>query len=49
MRTFGKPRVRLHLSFGPTLRGGSSETLRRDAADWTRAEVRAAARALRTR
>lgn len=49
MRTFGKPRVRLHLSFGPALRGGSSETLRRDAADWTRAEVRATARALRTR
>jgi 1-acyl-sn-glycerol-3-phosphate acyltransferase len=48
MRTFRKPAVRLHLSFGPTLRGGSGETLRRDAADWTRAEVRATARALRT-
>jgi 1-acyl-sn-glycerol-3-phosphate acyltransferase len=49
LRTFGKPRVRLVLSFGPTLRGGSGESLRRDAADWTRGEVRAAARALRTR
>lgn len=49
MTTFRKPAVRLHLSFGPTLRGGSSEALRRDAADWTRAEVRATARALRTR
>lgn len=49
MTTFAKPSVRLVLSFGPALRRGSSESRRREAADWTRSEVRAAARALATR
>lgn len=49
LTSFAKPAVRGILSFGPALRGGSSEALRRDAADWTRTEVRAAARALNTR
>jgi len=49
LQTFGKPRVRLLLSFGPALRRRPSEEMRRDASDWIRGEVRAAARALATR
>ncbi|MFI5314729.1 MAG: lysophospholipid acyltransferase family protein [Myxococcota bacterium] len=49
LRTFRKPRVRLQLSFGPTLRQRPAEELRRRATDWIRGEVRAAARAMETR
>jgi len=49
LRTFGKPRVRALLSFGPALRRRPAEELRRSAADWIRAELRAAARAMGTR
>jgi 1-acyl-sn-glycerol-3-phosphate acyltransferase len=49
LKTFRKPRVRLRLSFGPTLRRKPAEDLRRGASDWIRGEVRAAARALGTR
>jgi 1-acyl-sn-glycerol-3-phosphate acyltransferase len=49
LQTFRKRRVRLQLSFGPTLRRKPSEELRRSAADWIRGEVRAAGRALGSR
>jgi hypothetical protein len=49
LRTFKKSRVRMHLSFGPTLRRKPAEELHRAATDWVRGEVRAAARALNTR
>lgn len=49
LQTFRKPRIRMHLSFGPTLRRKPAEELRRSASDWIRGEVRAAARALGSR
>jgi 1-acyl-sn-glycerol-3-phosphate acyltransferase len=49
LRTFGKRRLRLHLSFGPSLRRRPAEDLRRMTSDWVRSEVRAAANALGTR
>jgi 1-acyl-sn-glycerol-3-phosphate acyltransferase len=49
LKTFRKKRVRLHLSFGPTLRRKPAEHLRRSATDWIRSEVRAASLALGTR
>jgi 1-acyl-sn-glycerol-3-phosphate acyltransferase len=47
LRTFGKPRVRAQLSFGPALRRRPAEEMRRGASDWIRSELREAARALR--
>ena len=49
LKTFRKPRVRVRLSFGPTLRRKPADELRRGASEWIRGEVRAAARALGTR
>jgi 1-acyl-sn-glycerol-3-phosphate acyltransferase len=49
LRTFGKPRVRAVLSFGPALRRRPADELRRSASEWIRGELRAAAQALRTR
>ena len=46
LRTFRKPKVRMRLSFGPTLRRKPADDLRRVASDWIRGEVRASARAL---
>ncbi len=49
LRTFRKPKIRLHLSFGPVLRRKPAESLRSAATDWIRGEVRASALALGTR